>query len=52
MPTYKVRFEIDLEVDAKDVFEAKRIAEERIAAHVKKNPPPAAKIEVVKRPRT
>jgi hypothetical protein len=52
MPTYKVRFEIDLEVDAKDVFEAKKIAEERIAAHVEKNPPDAAKIEVVKRPRT
>ena len=36
--TYRAKFEIELEIIAKDVFEAKKIAEERIIVHIKKNP--------------
>lgn len=50
MPTYKARFEIDLLIEAKDVFEAKRIAEEKFKEHVKKaNTPAVSKLEVVKK---
>lgn len=49
--TYRAKFEIELEITAKDVFEAKRIAEECIVAHVKKNPPIVSKLEVVRNSR-
>lgn len=50
MPTYKARFEIDLQVDAKDVFEAKKIAQERFKDYVKKmDTPEVSKLELTKR---